>query len=310
MSVEKSNIFFSSGTNFHMKRKIKDLLEFKEMGTEAVYLRNSLIFSMKSEKNRFLALRAWTGLCSPKEAEGLEFRRFHDINLAMLAKFGWNIATDKDWLWVKLFKAKGILSALPILRRASYFKIGDGYFIHPWRDLWILWLPNTVPKTKENIDEANLKVVADLRSNSNLEWNQELISCIYDQESAEAIMKTDWLSSPRKDKRFWMGNAEEQVGKAHARASELEKQATIEAQQKEKEALEARANEAEKKIKELGSTIEKVLESALDAQAQDIVIAGIMKQMGFQVDNGVTACGHGYAMKRINCLTKEGRRLR
>ncbi|KAF3457957.1 hypothetical protein FNV43_RR02619 [Rhamnella rubrinervis] len=62
-------------------------------------------------------------------------------------------------------------------------------------------------------------------------------------------------------------DAEEQVGKAHARASELEKQATIEAQQKEKEALQARANEAEKKIKELGLTIEKVLESALDAQS-------------------------------------------
>lgn len=32
----------------------------------------------------------------------------------------------------------------------------------------------------------------------------------------------------------------------------------LEAQQKEKEALEVRANEAEKKIKELGSTMEKV----------------------------------------------------
>ncbi|KAL5782871.1 hypothetical protein ACOSP7_007900 [Xanthoceras sorbifolium] len=56
-------------------------------------------------------------------------------------------------------------------------------------------------------------------------------------------------------------DAAEQVGKAHARAGELEKQVDklkedSQRQQREKEALEARANEAEKKISELKAKLE------------------------------------------------------
>ncbi|RVW17371.1 hypothetical protein CK203_069128 [Vitis vinifera] len=56
-------------------------------------------------------------------------------------------------------------------------------------------------------------------------------------------------------------DAEEQLGKAYARASELEKQVDklkkeIETQQKEKAALESRANEAERKTRELNSKVE------------------------------------------------------
>ncbi|TXG62391.1 hypothetical protein EZV62_013754 [Acer yangbiense] len=56
-------------------------------------------------------------------------------------------------------------------------------------------------------------------------------------------------------------NAAEQVGKAHARVGELEKQVDklkveTQRQQKEKEALESRANEAEKKISELKAKLE------------------------------------------------------
>ncbi|KAF3454893.1 hypothetical protein FNV43_RR05341 [Rhamnella rubrinervis] len=58
--------------------------------------------------------------------------------------------------------------------------------------------------------------------------------------------------------------------KGYARSGELEKQATIEAQQKEKEALEARANEADKKIKELGSTIEKILENYVEYSVNEV----------------------------------------
>ncbi|KAJ4848435.1 hypothetical protein Tsubulata_025878 [Turnera subulata] len=56
-------------------------------------------------------------------------------------------------------------------------------------------------------------------------------------------------------------DAAEQVGKAHARAGELEQQieklkADLEAQERKKEALEARASDAEKKIGELSSKLE------------------------------------------------------
>ena len=40
------------------------------------------------DKHRFLALRAWSDICKPKEVGGLGFRKFSDINAALLAKLG------------------------------------------------------------------------------------------------------------------------------------------------------------------------------------------------------------------------------
>ncbi|KAK1551342.1 hypothetical protein Q3G72_034165 [Acer saccharum] len=77
--------------------------------------------------------------------------------------------------------------------------------------------------------------------------------------------KSDSISSLQRDlsslQKKETVNAAEQVGKAHARAGELEKQVDklkeeTQRQQKEKEALESRANEAEKKISELKAKLE------------------------------------------------------
>ncbi|KAJ6373403.1 hypothetical protein OIU76_027695 [Salix suchowensis] len=78
------------------------------------------------------------------------------------------------------------------------------------------------------------------------------------QEKVDSIASLQSEISSLKKK----GNidAQEQVGKAHARAGELEKQVeklskVLETQQQEKDALEARASEAEKKISDLNSKL-------------------------------------------------------
>ncbi|KAF3446468.1 hypothetical protein FNV43_RR11647 [Rhamnella rubrinervis] len=108
----------------------------------------------------------------------------------------------------------------------------------------------------------------ELKRNDDIITQKEKI--IRDKSDSISSLESEVVSLQKKGSLY----AEEQVGKAHARAGELEKQVEklkrdLEAQQKEKEALEARANEAEKKIKELGSTIEK-LQKVSDEQKTKI----------------------------------------
>ncbi|KAH7536620.1 hypothetical protein FEM48_Zijuj03G0004000 [Ziziphus jujuba var. spinosa] len=54
----------------------------------------------------FLAVKAWKDLYKPKEMGALGFRRFKDLNMALITKLGWKLACEEDSLWIKLMKAK------------------------------------------------------------------------------------------------------------------------------------------------------------------------------------------------------------
>ncbi|PON85694.1 hypothetical protein TorRG33x02_185500, partial [Trema orientale] len=49
---------------------------------------------------RFWHPKAWDAVYQPKALGGLGFRKFHDINRALIAKLGWSLQTEKDKLWV------------------------------------------------------------------------------------------------------------------------------------------------------------------------------------------------------------------
>ncbi|KAH7537930.1 hypothetical protein FEM48_Zijuj03G0145100 [Ziziphus jujuba var. spinosa] len=55
----------------------------------------------KPNASGFLALKAWRDLCRPKELGGLGFRRFKDLNLAVVAKLRWKLACEEDSLWIR-----------------------------------------------------------------------------------------------------------------------------------------------------------------------------------------------------------------
>ena len=59
-----------------------------------------------NKSGRFLALKCWDSICQPKEFGGLGFRKFRDINSALLSKLGWNLLTEENKLWISLVKAK------------------------------------------------------------------------------------------------------------------------------------------------------------------------------------------------------------
>lgn len=51
-----------------------------------------------------MVLKAWTDICRPKNDGGLDFRRFYDMNLALLSKLDWKLAEGEDVLWANLLR--------------------------------------------------------------------------------------------------------------------------------------------------------------------------------------------------------------
>ena len=49
---------------------------------------------------------SWDSICRPKSHGGLGFRRFYDLNRALVAKLGWFLQTEGHRLWVQALKQK------------------------------------------------------------------------------------------------------------------------------------------------------------------------------------------------------------
>ena len=60
----------------------------------------------KSNVQRGLCLKSWDSCCLPKDFGGLGLRKAYDVNLALLAKWGWNLLIGKDTLCCSILKAK------------------------------------------------------------------------------------------------------------------------------------------------------------------------------------------------------------
>lgn len=58
------------------------------------------------QSKRFLALKSWDDICQPKALGGLGFRKFKDLNTALLFKLGWKFASGEDKLWTFVMRAK------------------------------------------------------------------------------------------------------------------------------------------------------------------------------------------------------------
>ncbi|KAK7844323.1 putative ribonuclease h protein [Quercus suber] len=59
-----------------------------------------------SDSNCHLYPKAWDSICKPKSSSGLNFRRAHDLNKALVSKLGWTIALSADKPWANLLRSK------------------------------------------------------------------------------------------------------------------------------------------------------------------------------------------------------------
>lgn len=113
------------------------------------------LWSSRSKSGKYMALKSWDDICKTKGEGGLGFHRFSDINLALLAKLAWSIASEEETLWCRILRTKylrgqsffhyeiefgvsnvwrGILSTRQWIMKGVYFQVGDGASIDVWSD--------------------------------------------------------------------------------------------------------------------------------------------------------------------------------
>lgn len=115
-------------------------------------------WNSKENSKRFLAFRSWEEICLPKDFGGLGYRYFHNLNLALLSKLGWNLATQTDKIWFSIllskycqtsnlmnaiskpgdsFVWKGICKLKELLKLEISYQIGNGESINLSTEPWI-----------------------------------------------------------------------------------------------------------------------------------------------------------------------------
>ena len=64
----------------------------------------------KEENKRGSCLKSWDSICTPKSVGGLGIKKTEDMNKALVAKMTWEVASNVDKMWVRVFKKKYVRS--------------------------------------------------------------------------------------------------------------------------------------------------------------------------------------------------------
>uniref|UniRef100_A0A803QG19 Reverse transcriptase domain-containing protein n=1 Tax=Cannabis sativa TaxID=3483 RepID=A0A803QG19_CANSA len=180
--------------------------------------------------NRYLALKSWADYCQPKRNGGLGFRRFKDMNVALLAKLAWQMLDGETSTrpWVQVLYAKycsiqdfwcvqekqsdsrvwrGILSTRDLCVQNAGILVGNGKI-----DIWCRpWVPGINPVEVRNAFSYNVthafSSVSDFFIPGTLRWNESLITRCFSMQVDEAILRIRPLAG-KEDTLFWRGNSQ------------------------------------------------------------------------------------------------------
>uniref|UniRef100_A0A803P4L2 Reverse transcriptase n=1 Tax=Cannabis sativa TaxID=3483 RepID=A0A803P4L2_CANSA len=93
-------------------------------------------------RERYHALRSWADCCQPKRNGGLGFRKFKDINMALLAKLAWYMLEGENSRrpWVQLLNAKycKVQDFCSVQEKQEDSKVWFQEEKLVWKDLWKL----------------------------------------------------------------------------------------------------------------------------------------------------------------------------
>ena len=151
----------------------------------------------------------WEKLTRSKKDGGIDFRDLRAFNFSMLAKQGWRLLHDDNYLVYKCLKAryfprthlfdakespncsfvwKSIVAALPILKLGCCWRVGNGLSIWVSGDKWIPNYPTNAPllPIKDEVQEVTVFELIDHELHA---WRSEFIMDMFEQEDAKAICR-------------------------------------------------------------------------------------------------------------------------
>ncbi|KAL3626892.1 hypothetical protein CASFOL_029297 [Castilleja foliolosa] len=159
-----------------------------------------------------LMLKCWDSICSPKSSGGLGFKRAYDLNIGLMAKMTWLIASDQNIFWIKLIKSKylrgksfladdpsalncswlwtDICSCRLLIKEGALYPVTTNSNIQIWTDPWIPSIPNFTPTTSSsNTNTLSLSLVRNLIDQANSCWNMNALNATFSSSSVKEILK-------------------------------------------------------------------------------------------------------------------------
>ena len=179
----------------------------------------------KDRGSKYIAWTSWDKLCCPKKFGGLGFKKTKEMNLALIAKFAWFVASDRQslcmdvlrskykvnsgWLTADLVAAasptwRAIEEAKKLVAKGGCFLIGDGKSIQVWSDPWVPEIVNFIPQPRlEEYRKLPIKV-NDLIDPTSKSWISDWVKELFAPTDARTILNISIPMSHRQDKLVWL----------------------------------------------------------------------------------------------------------
>ena len=179
----------------------------------------------KDKGSRYIAWASWDKLCRPKKFGGLGFKKTKEMNLALLAKFAWFVASNRQSLCMDVLRSKykvnsgwlsanSVATAAPTWRaieeakklvaKGGCFIIGNGKSIQVWSNPWVPEAVNFMPQPKlEEYRKLTIKV-SDLIDPTTKSWISDWVKELFAPTDARAILNMSIPMSQKEDKLVWL----------------------------------------------------------------------------------------------------------
>jgi len=165
----------------------------------------------------------WERLACPKALGGIGFRNFHDFNLAMVAKQGWNFLMNPTSLVSQIFKARhfprtsfldaklcfnpsyawrSISMSRQVLLHGCRWCIGDGSHIRATGYPWLHSKVRNLIPAPQNQGVYDL-FLSDLLIDGVKEWDVDKVIELFSYERARVVIQTSLFPSVQEDRVVW-----------------------------------------------------------------------------------------------------------